>query len=207
MKVKNYKDKKYKKAFTLVEALIAISILMIAIASPMIITQKGLLDAELSKNEMTASFLAQDGIEAVKNIRDNVALNAANGTAENSWLSDLSGCICTIGASCNDPSNSAHCNIDTTQQNLANAIYTSNSANPLEIERDASNNFTDFILGAPAYGYSVKNSIFSRYINIATTINPDEAKINVEVKWNEASGPQSVTLSGFIYNYSPYIQQ
>ena len=98
--------KKENKGFTLIEALIAISILMIAIASPMVISQKGLTDAVLSRDEATASFLAQDGIEAVKNIRDTTAL-AAKTSNITDWISGLN----TGLNNCESPS---YCNIDTT---------------------------------------------------------------------------------------------
>ena len=55
---------KANSAFTLVEALVAISILMIAIASPMTLAQKGLSTATQSKDQMIAAFLAQ-GMDAL----------------------------------------------------------------------------------------------------------------------------------------------
>lgn len=66
----------YRQAgFTLIEALVAISLLMVAISSPMMLAQKGLSSSILSRDQMIASFLAQDGIEAIKNIRDFTAIN------------------------------------------------------------------------------------------------------------------------------------
>src|SRR3989338_3913398 len=91
-----------RKAFTLVEALVAISILMIAIASPMTLAQKGLSTATLSKDQMTAAFLVQDAIESVKNIRDQAAIR---GSATNDWLDTLSKCICTDDLTCDFDSN------------------------------------------------------------------------------------------------------
>jgi len=101
--------------FTLVESLVAISILMIAIASPMTLAQKGLSTATLSKDQMIASFLAQDAIEAVKNIRDQIAVSQSSG----GWLDGngdqfLAPCICT-GA--NDD-----CNFDSTQRRYCNIV-------------------------------------------------------------------------------------
>ncbi len=69
------KNKKIISGFTLIEALVAISLLMIAISSPIMLAQKGLSSSILSRDQMIASFLAQDGIEAVKNIRDEIAIN------------------------------------------------------------------------------------------------------------------------------------
>lgn len=191
--------------FTLVEALIAISILAIAIASPLSIAQKGLSTAVLSRDEMTASFLAQDGVEAVKNIRDDIALTDTSGDWINRSDIGLSNCICSdTDLNCSSFAVTAnYCDIDTTQANLAApaAIIASTSAsvNPLKIYRDVNGNFLDF--GLTASGGT--NSKFSRYINIRkSTTNPNEAAVNVKVSWTAASGAQSITIKDFIYNYS-----
>jgi type II secretory pathway pseudopilin PulG len=73
--IKGNKNKKIISGFTLIEALVAISLLMIAISSPIMLAQKGLSSSILSRDQMIASFLAQDGIESVKNIRDDTAIN------------------------------------------------------------------------------------------------------------------------------------
>jgi len=204
---------KLVSGFTLIEALVAISILMIAIATPMTISQKGLSDAVLSKNETIASFLAQDGIEGVKNLRDNTALSAASGgNISGGWLVAFNGttganCICTDSAPQSCATNfTNYCNIDTTTFPVPTLFASSSTpvkANPMNIVRDASGNFLYFNLGTINPPSTEPNSIFSRYINIVQSpTNPNEARINIKVSWNEPSGPQSVMLSDFIYNYS-----
>ena len=82
----------------MVETLVAVAILMIAIAGPLTIAQKGLTAAIYARDQVTASFLAQDAMEYIKNVRDyNLENNAGN------WLSNLEGCT-----------SSSKCNIDTT---------------------------------------------------------------------------------------------
>lgn len=76
----------FKKGFTLLEALVAISILMVAVVSPITIAQKGLSSASYSKSQMIASYLAQDAIEYVKNVRDN------NKITNDDWLFGLDPC-------------------------------------------------------------------------------------------------------------------
>ena len=87
------------KGFTLLEALVAISILMVAVVAPITIAQKGLSSSYYSKNQMIASYLAQDAIEYIKNIRD---MNVIN---ENPWLDRLDLClgvnICMIDTNAN----------------------------------------------------------------------------------------------------------
>lgn len=59
------------KGFTIVETLVAITILMISIAGPLTIAQKSLTAANQAKDQVTASYLAQDLMEYIKNARDN----------------------------------------------------------------------------------------------------------------------------------------
>lgn len=199
------------KAFTLVEALVAISILMIAIASPMTLAQKGLSTATLSKDQMVASFLAQDAIEAVKNIRDQVAISA-NGGMGGDWLTStvLSPCMCTSDTECNFdllPPNLKFCTIDTTSAawnsdsiklgdagNTGKLKITYNSL----LDADGTYHFMKY-----DYNLSSVNSKFTRYVNIRkSSSNLDEAIVNVRVFWDSPLGAQKIDLQNFIYNYS-----
>jgi len=61
------------KGFTLIETLVAITILMISIVGPLTIAQKSLTAATIAKDQVIASFLAQELMEQIKNDRDNTA--------------------------------------------------------------------------------------------------------------------------------------
>ncbi|MEN9913181.1 MAG: hypothetical protein RLY66_589 [Candidatus Parcubacteria bacterium] len=78
----------YRQGFTLVETLVAIAVLMIAIAGPLVIATKGLTAALYSKDQMIASFLAQESMEVIKNIHDN---NIAEMDVNN-WLEGIDAC-------------------------------------------------------------------------------------------------------------------
>ena len=197
--------------FTLVEALVAISLLMVAISSPMYIAQKGLSASMFARDQMTASFLAQDGIEAVKNIRDYMAINQkAGNTPYTDWLELLNSCICDdVDKKCDfDDSASLYCNIDTTNtfindSNIIGSIKAKGQgSNPLQISRSVTDDlFVKFDL------QSVQESKFSRMINIkkqstdgGATFN--EAVVQVRVYWMQGSTQQKVDLKTFIYNYA-----
>lgn len=68
--------------FTLIETLVAIGILMIAIAGPFYAASRSLTAAQIARDQLTASYLAQEGIEYVRAMRDDEYLAAylANGT-------------------------------------------------------------------------------------------------------------------------------
>ena len=63
--------KKINKGFTLIETLVAISILMIAIAGPLTVANKGQTSALNAKNQSIAINLAQEGIEYINFVKNN----------------------------------------------------------------------------------------------------------------------------------------
>ncbi|MCC2630583.1 MAG: seg [Candidatus Paceibacter sp.] len=82
----NKKSLQKNKGFTLLETLIAIAILSVAIGSAFTVAQKSLSSSYLAKNQTAAFFLASEGIELVRNIRDNVALYNINQGTTIDWL-------------------------------------------------------------------------------------------------------------------------
>jgi len=77
------------KGFTLIETLVAVSILMISIAGPLTIAQRSLKASIYAKDQVTASFLAQDMIEQIK--RD----KGTNGF--DTWATTASTAYCSTG--------------------------------------------------------------------------------------------------------------
>lgn len=62
--------------FTFVETLVAITVLLLGIIGPLTIAQKGIQSAYNANEQVTAVFLAQEAIEAVRELRDTNALDA-----------------------------------------------------------------------------------------------------------------------------------
>lgn len=204
--------------FTLVEALVAISILMIAIASPMTLAQKGLSTATLSKDQMIASFLAQDAIEAVKNIRDQIAISQTSGD----WLDtgkplSLLACICSTESECDSSESLKFCTIDTTAPTWnSDSIVTGITNNAklkisYNIKPDGTKQFLKYdynkdnlssCSGNPSTGRCSEDSKFTRYINIKKSDNKDEATVHVRVSWDSPLGVQNIDIKNFIYNFS-----
>ena len=77
-----------KKGFTLVETLVAVTVLLLVIIGPMTIAQKGIQNAGYAKDQFTAVYLAQEALEAVREARDADAIEVyANPTEDTSdWV-------------------------------------------------------------------------------------------------------------------------
>jgi len=65
----------YQKGFTIVESLIGIFIVTLAITSATAMVQSSLQNVQIVRARAQASFLASEGIEYVRNLRDTEKLN------------------------------------------------------------------------------------------------------------------------------------
>jgi Tfp pilus assembly protein PilV len=61
---------KKNNGFTLVETLVAVTIFTFAILALMSVLASGISNTNYAKQKMTASYLAQEGVEYLRNIRD-----------------------------------------------------------------------------------------------------------------------------------------
>ena len=78
------KTKKQNTGFTLVETLVAISIFSVSIVGLMSVLGSGISNTNYAKQKITAYYLAQEGIEYVRNMRDTEVLYG-NGTINARW--------------------------------------------------------------------------------------------------------------------------
>ena len=62
------------KGFTLIETLVAIAILTLSVAGPLLIASRALISAQIAQEQLTASYLAQEGVEYVRLMRDDAYL-------------------------------------------------------------------------------------------------------------------------------------
>ena len=93
------------KAFTLIETMVAVTILTLAIAGPLMTANSAIVAAEISRDQLSASYLGQEGIEYVRSVRDNAYLADYPSNTSNAWNDFLGGTIgqcrapniCTLG--------------------------------------------------------------------------------------------------------------
>jgi prepilin-type N-terminal cleavage/methylation domain-containing protein len=165
----------FKRGFTIIETLVAIAILMIAIAGPLVVATKGLTSALVAKDQMIASYLAQESMEVIKNIRDN---NLA--TPPTYWLAGIvkndgsgqcmTGLVCDVG-----PFNTEY------------EKCTGNS--PCKISYNSLTGYNNQGSGQP--------TIFSRsyYIEELNPQSSTEKRVHVIVDWKEGTVPYQVEVT------------
>lgn len=179
-----------KRGFTILETLVAITILMIAIVGPLTIAHRGLLDAVYASQQVTATYLAQDAIEYVKNIRDNNLIKIEAGVAgydtSTAWLTTLELC-----------SETTPCKLDTVNGDP----YTPGaSVSPCEVE-------TSCFLYLPASGIgythdtTARKTPYSRYFYLTRPSGSTsyQAKMIVVVSWSTGTINNVFTFENEIF--------
>lgn len=77
LSLNNKKVIQSQAGYSLVEVLVAITVLLIALVGPLTIAHTGLKRSNFAKEQTQAVFLAQEGIEAMVKLREDDALNAS----------------------------------------------------------------------------------------------------------------------------------
>ena len=88
-----------RSGFTLIEVLVAISILAVVITATMSLVTNNISITFIAKNQLLANHLANEGIELVRQKRDSNILAKANGSGIN-WNDGFSEMDCGSGRSC-----------------------------------------------------------------------------------------------------------
>lgn len=78
------------KAFTLVETLVAITIVLLAVTGPFQLVKSSLMASYTARDQMIATVLAEEGFEYVRGVRDaNYLFTLANPSDSRDWLDGL----------------------------------------------------------------------------------------------------------------------
>jgi type II secretory pathway pseudopilin PulG len=209
-------QKKTNKGFTIVETLVAISILMLAITGPLLIISQALESSYYSRDEITAYYLAQEGVEYIRNVVDNTALDPTK--IDTDWLSGLSitdptadplssgpeDGVCVNSGTCINPAGQSAIpytfNIihgDTGYQIVKCGV----SCAPLTIDTATGGNTVTY------GGTGTDDSIFTRTMwvrevdNDQPTKNMREVILHVNVTWKEAGTPHNFQIEEQLFNW------
>lgn len=172
------------KGFTLVETLVAISILMISIAGPYYSVYKAVQTTYIARDKLIATALSQEGIEYVRNKRDsNYLYNLAHPTAKVDWLNGLSACK---GAG-------AKCTVDAT---VSSAPVGCNNGTCTALYTDTTSNWY-----TQAQTPNTAVTRYTRSVNITDVTANEETIVTVTVSWQNSHITNSIVVTEHLYNW------
>ena len=177
----NFNKFKNEKGFTLVESLVAIGILTVAILATFGAVSTSLQNSTLVKDQTTAFFLIQEGMEYIKNIRDENALKNINGGA-NTWITGLDNCL-----------TNKTCSIDSFAKSVAYCGVAIDSCPALN--QNSSTKLYGYTSGA---GWS--NTVFKRGIQITDVVANQEVRVTIRVTWTDRGQSKYVEVSQSLFN-------
>jgi len=182
--------------FTLVETLVAISILLVVIIGPMTIAQRSMQSSFFANQQTTAVFLAQEAIESVQKLRDDAGLiefndytlNGNNGSGDTwDWYTALNA----------DCKNATGCDFHREDSSYKSCSLASNCSLKINLSN-----------AKYVYGYGVAGWTATPYTRkiFVTDVGGDKSKVSVKVvvSWDtnlfSSGGSRDVTLQTWIYN-------
>lgn len=189
---------KKERGFTLVETLVAIAIFTLAIIALMSVLGSGVSDTNYAKKKMTATYLAQEGIEYIRNMRDDYSLYEIS-TGHN-WEEFMDKIVTACATS-------AGCYFQ--DADLYSSDYmTDVSLNP------CTGTACYLYYSSDTSRYSYDNSEgeitdFQRIIKVETGSSTapfnsgQEIKVISTVKWTQGSGNYSISFSENLFNWTP----
>ncbi len=167
--------------FTLVETLVAITIIAIAMTGPFFAVQQALNASRTARDQLIASSLAQEGIEYVRAVRD------TNYLSGRSWLAGFDGTAGELSASAN--CFTADCVVDPAKRTARTTIT------PLYISESG----TNALYNQQQAGMQTP---FTRKVRIANVSGrPHEAVVTVTVTWTSRGQTQTVTVRETLNNW------
>lgn len=207
--MKKYINNK-RRGFTIIETLVAITVLTLAITAPLLIITQALRASYYSRDQITAFYLAQEAIEYIRNVRDETTLDASKFDVD--WLEDVTGGTgCAARGTCVNKYDDAvplyKFNILPNGSGYDFESCSSIDCAPMTYNQAPAGNELPFGGGA------ADSSIFSRTIWLSTVPGdpkvPDaedgiplrEVMIHVEIKWRQGTAEHRFVLEDHLLNW------
>ncbi len=189
--MKHFLNKKNKNnGFTLVEALVGVAIFSVAILALMSVLASGIKDINYAKKKLVAEYLAQEGIEYVRNLRDSYVLYPNTGSWEG-FKNKL------LLASCDDDEGCYFNGLPIVDDDTFFACGQSsffNETSCLDLKYSTTTG---------AYDYNSPNTsgLVRKIQIIPNENNSEELTVVSTVYWAQGSGVYEVSLSATLFNW------
>lgn len=182
-----------RRGFTLVETLVALAIFSVSILGLMSVLSQGISDTSYAKRKNIAAYLAQEGIEYMRNIRDTYVLYSEDGSIgwdvfKTKLISSPAKCHLDNG-----------CYFDDQDLNYNNQVQPITGIYMIECGVTCASLLYDSDTGK--YNYITgDNSGFIRKIQV-DLISGNELKISSTVFWTQGSGTYQMTFSENLFRW------
>ncbi|QQR49934.1 prepilin-type N-terminal cleavage/methylation domain-containing protein [Candidatus Nomurabacteria bacterium] len=192
-------NKKIKKCsdnqgFTIIETLVSLVIFSTSIIFLISVSASGAANATFSKNRMTASYLAEEGIELMRGLRDSMVLSNTTGGGWETFKTVTNTGACSTG--CNiDPATLAICPCTGSTCQVPVTLYTESSS---------------YVY----YGYGPSCQIptgqtfspYTRTIKIESLQQADQSDgylVTSTVSWLQGTVTKSIKYQTVFFNWEP----
>jgi prepilin-type N-terminal cleavage/methylation domain-containing protein len=187
--------------FTLVEVLVAIFIFSLAITALMAALASGISDTTYAKQKMTATYLAQEGIEYMRNMRDDYVLYP---TTSFNWgkSGDIYDFMKAINL-CETTSSPYGCGFDSSILPTDPDFIIS----PCDVTTNfGSSNICELYVNNGNYNIKYTGGINSGFLR-TITVDPNfnsgqEVKMTSTVFWAEGTATHNVSFSENLFNWT-----
>lgn len=180
---KKYRFYKNDKGLTIIESLVAISIVVISILGPLVIVSQALKISFFARDQIGAFYLAHEALEHIRNVRDKNSLTSTNPA---DWLNNIvTSSLQSYPIMSTDDQNT----IIKYSLNRNNGGYEISQC-PNNICSPIKRNSSTGIYGE--INDALPNSVYTREIVFYKALNDDDVKrevvIEVRIFWKHANG-------------------
>jgi len=196
------------KGITLIETVVAVTVLIMALGGPFLLAAKSLHSAGYAREEIAASRLAEEGLEVIHNMRDN---NAAESDAGKKWDDDMTsctnGCVLDIAKLQNVAEPSSIWVTTGTYHALISCGGSECTGEQHRVYRHTSGLYRQFNLseygGVPPTGYTPTQMTRIIKINAVGGLNNREYLVQSIVTYMAGNQLRTITLSDSLMNWFP----
>lgn len=180
-----------QQGLTLVEALVAITVLIIGVIGPLNIAARGIGDGIFARNQIAANYLAQEALELVLNRRYALARQAQYLPPDSGSIFDndpqIAGCVTfsNIGTQ--------YCSLDAqSATNLIAANCATDSDNNCKLVYNNTNKLYDKSGSA--------GTVFYRLVKMRYVGDSNQLEVKVIVKWFNKTNQKTLTLVEYLFS-------